>query len=240
MDKITVSCTLDDGPFRRQLSNIEARQLPFAAKNALNDVAGDVLELVRDRMKVVFDRPTRWTQNAFRIDYARKTRLEAVVKLKDQVAGKHYLKVQEEGGPRPQTAFEKGMALRLPYEGVIRAVIPTQHARLDAFGNWSSGERNQVMSALGVQRNAGDNTSEASRKRNKGRASYFVPKKGLAPGVYKRTQPGGIPVKVLNFSDSAPTYSARLGFEKSAVLVWQSKLPTHLARRLDEAIATAK
>lgn len=240
MDRIVMGLDLDAVPLKRHLSNLEQAQLPFAASRALNDTAYDVLDHIKERMRVVFDRPTRWTLNALMVKPARKNDLEAVVKERPSVSARHYLKVQEGGGPRGQTGVEKLLSSKLAYSGLIQAVLPAENARLDGFGNWSSGERNQVLAALAAQRDATANTSDASRKRSKGRATYFVPKGGLAPGVYKRASPGADPQRVLKFTAKTPTYRPLLGFYDGAAEIWAARLPDHLAKRLEQAVAAAR
>ncbi|NEX45195.1 hypothetical protein [Pseudotabrizicola algicola] len=237
MDNLSIR--LDDRAFGRQLSNLERVQLPFAAANALNDTAADALKHIQDRMDVVFDRPTRWTKNALMVWRAKKGNLEAQVKERPSVGSRHYLKVQEAGGVRPQTGVEKLLAGRVAYAGIIAAALPAAGAKLDSYGNWSGGERNQVLSALGAQRDRAANQTEASRKRAKGRASYFVPKHGLSPGVFKRTVTGELS-KVLTFTTAMPRYDQRLGFYDGVQEVWSDKLPGHLNRRLAEAVASAR
>ncbi|PTX38710.1 hypothetical protein IQ03_00576 [Gemmobacter caeni] len=235
-----LSIRVDDSQFRRHLTNLEVAQLPFAAANALNDTAKDALEYIQRRMEVVFDRPTRFTKNALMVWRADKRNLEAQVKERPSVGRRHYLKVEEGGGARPQTGVEKLLSSRVAWGGVIRSVLPGEHARLDGSGNWSSGERNQVLSALGAQRDPRTNTTERSAKRAPKRAKYFVPQHGLAPGVYRRAKPDDIAVRVLKFSDKAPKYTPRLGFYEGVDEVWQRRLPDHLDRRLAEAVARAR
>jgi hypothetical protein len=234
-----LSIRIDDAALGRQLKTLEVKQFPFAASRALNDTAYDALKHIQDRMDVVFDRPTRWTKNALMVWRADKTNLVAQVKERPSVGRRHYLKVEEEGGARPQTGIEKLLAAHVPYHGLIAAAIPVAGAKLDSHGNWSSGERNQVLSALGAQRDKQANTTEASKKRAKGRASYFVPKSGLKPGVWKRTATGDLS-QILTFAASAPSYSPQLGFYEGVQDVWTKRLREHLDRRLSEAVAAAK
>lgn len=233
-----LSINLDDAAFRRQLTNLEVTQLPFASAMALNDTAYDALKHIQDRMEVVFDRPTRWTKNAMMVWRASKTNLESQVKERPSVGPRHYLKVEEYGGSRPQTGVEKLLAANVAWSGYLAAAIPAAGAKLDSYGNWSPGERNQVLSALGAQRDKRTNQTEASKKRAKGRASYFVPKSGKS-GVYRRTS-GGEVSKVLTFTSSAPHYTKRLGFYDGVEEVWSRVLPDHLDRRLAEAVAKAR
>lgn len=237
MDDLTIQ--IDDRAFLRQLTNLEIVQLPFAGAMALNDTAYDALKHIQQRMDVVFDRPTRFTKNALFVWRANKNNLEAQVKERPSMGPRHFLKVQEAGGARPQTGLEKLMASRLAYAGILAAVVPASGAKLDGYGNWSPGERNVVLSSLGAQRDVRSNTTAASKKRKPNRAKYFVPTSGLAPGVYKRDG-SAAPVKVLSFLTSLPSYTKRLGFYEGTAEIWEARLPIHLRRRLDEAVATAK
>jgi hypothetical protein len=120
-------------------------------------------------------------------------------------------------------------------------VIPAAKAKRDAFGNWSPGERNQAISGIGGQRDRYANTTEASRKRNRRRATYFLsdPDNGLSPGIWRRNLDGSLD-KVALFTDSMPSYTPRLTFYQTAQQEAQQKFPGHFARRFLEAIATAR
>lgn len=236
--------SVDLAQFRRDVETIDQRQMPFAVATALNDTAKEVLEHLQNRMEVVFDRPTRFTKNSLQVWRATKTKLEAAVQERPSVGKRHYLKMQETGGARPQTGLEKAFG-NLAYEGLVRSVIPAtgspfEAARLDAFGNWSSGERNQVLSALKIQRDPNMNATAKSAKRNRKRATYFVPKHGLAPGVYRRNRPGDIPVRVLKFSDKAPVYPKRFGFYDGAEQIFSQRIGANLAKAIEHALATAR
>ncbi|PTV94913.1 hypothetical protein C8J27_106182 [Rhodobacter aestuarii] len=227
--------TLDDQALFRQLTNLERAQLPFAGARALNDTAADALKHMQDRMEVVFDRPTRWTKNAFMVWRAKTSNLEAQVKERPSMGRRHYLKVQEAGGQRPSTGVEGLLKTHLAYDGIIAAVVPAAKARLDSYGNWSSGERNQVLSALSAQRDRTANTTKASGKRAKARASYFVE----GTGIYRRKADGEVN-RVLHILDALPSYSPQLGFYEGVAEIWRYRLPVHLDRRLAEAVRTAR
>lgn len=231
-----LSLRLDTDGFAAALSALADRDVRPAAAWALNDTAADVLAHVQGRMQVVFDRPTLFTQNAFMVGRARADRLEAVVGERPSAGARHYLKVQEAGGPRSQTGFEKLLSQKLAYAGVVQSIIPADNARLDAYGNWSRGERNQVLSALQAQGDAAANTAARSAARNRGRARYFVPKSGLTPGIYKRTAKGQLGI-VAVISAKVPVYQQRLGFYEGAAEIWSARLPGHLARTLGRVMA---
>ncbi|MCL4069012.1 hypothetical protein M3484_20860 [Pseudomonas sp. GX19020] len=230
----------------RNLSGVGQKQVPFAAAVAVNKTAREVISHIKERMEVVFDRPTPFTKNAFELrPAATKTNAEATVAEKSMQGRRHYLKVQEAGGPREQTGLEKLLSLKAAWSGVIQSVIPAtgspfEAARLDRYGNWSSGERNQLLSGLGAQREASTNTTDKSRKRSKTRATYFVPKHGLAPGVYRRKAKGDIPVRVLKFSDKVPQYQKRLGFKEGVEAIFAQRIGVNFADALAKALSTAR
>lgn len=228
--------------FLRRTGELIDRHLPQVEVWAVNWTAEDVLEAVQDRMRVEFDRPTRWTLNAFHVWRATKADRTATVRERPSVGRRHYLKVQNQGGARPQTALEKLIASRVVSAQILQSVIPAEGAKLDAFGNWSRGERNQALSAIGSQRDAAANATEKStaRGRRLGRASYFVPKNGgLSPGIWKRTRTGDLS-KVAHFVDHAPRYEARLQFEGVAERAYREGIGRNLKRAWERAIATAR
>lgn len=234
MLKISVDDHEIDAAFKR----LSGRDLAVAASWALNDTAADVLEHVQKRMDEVFDRPTRFAKNAFTVRGARPNKLEASVEERPSVGKRHFLKVQERGGPRGNTGLESLLQSRLAYDGQITAIVPAGGAKLDAFGNWSRGERNQALSAVQSQRDATANTTTASRKRNRKRAGFFVPRSGskLSAGIWKRAPDGSIS-KVLHFTSAVPVYDKRLGFFDGAAGVHAAKLPGHMRRTFAKMLA---
>ena len=232
---ITPGLKLDVSRFTSALQALASKDVAVATVWALNDTATDVVDHIKTRMNVVFDRPTPFTQNAFMVVKAQTGHLEAVVLERPSLGARHYLKVEETGGLRAQSGFERLLARSLAYEGVIQSIIPADNARLDAYGNWSSGERNQVLSGLLAQRDVRTNTSVASRNRNGKRATYFIPQRGLSPDIYKREASGRIGI-VAHISAKVPVYQQRLGFFETAGDVWHDKLPSHMARTLGQMI----
>lgn len=231
---------VNTGPLMQSLEQLAKHELVRANVWALNDMAAEIRDYVTDRMNVVFDRPTPFTQRAFMVRGATANSLQAAVQLIPGQAKRHYLKVQEEGGTRAPTGFEAQIARSLPYPGIIRSILPGDNAKLDEFGNWSTRERKQVQSALGAQRDAASNTTAASRKRHKKRTKYFVPVNGgLYPGIYKRehgARRDDIGVVAI-FSERVPSYQPRLEFNEEAQRLFDEKMGAHLARTLGKVIA---
>ena len=233
-----LSITVHDRDLQAHLSRLSDRQIRIAASWALNDTARDVLAHVQSQMDEVFDRPTPFTKNAFTVRGATPNKLAAEVTERPSVGRRHYLKVQEGGGQRGRTGLEGLLDARLAYDGIITAVTPAAGAKLDAYGNWSRGERNQALSAVQAQRDTTANTTKASRRRNRKRAGFFVPKaeSRLSPGIWKR-EPDGTISKILHFTKAMPVYQPRLGFLEGAEQIWRQRLPDHLRRTIEKMAA---
>jgi hypothetical protein len=226
--------------FERGLNDVARRQLPFALALAMNDTAFRLLRLNRVHMGRVFDRPTRWTLNAFHYVRATKARPVATIKRKDAARGRHYLEVQEQGGARPLGGWEAQLAGRLPYSGRVGYVVPTKHMRRDRHGNVSRAEMQRVFSNTGAQVDAKANTSEESRKRSKRAAAYFVPKPSskLSPGIYRR-QADDLK-KVFAFDAATPRYTPRFEFHRRMRRGAERLLPAALLKSMRRALASAR
>lgn len=216
----------------RQFSNKLTVQIPWVTVQALNDTALEGLEAVQDEMRARFDRPVNFTLNAFMVWRADKRTMMAMVKERPSVGRRHYLKVQGSGGPRPNTGLEKLVQSRLRYAGNITAITPASGAKLDASGNWSTGQRNRVLSAVQSQRDSTANTTAASRKRNRKRAQYFVPRPGskLSPGIWERD--GKTIRKIVHFTQAVPTYRQSIDWRETVQRRTASAFARHFRARL--------
>lgn len=224
-----------------KLNRVEKSQVSFALSVAINDTAKEAVEDIKTEMKSVFDTPVRWTLNAFFVKRGTKRKPVAVIRRKDAQRGRHYLEVQSKGGARPQTGLEKGLGSRLAYAGIVRTVTPTSKARKTKAGNWSPAQRNQVLSGIKAQRDPTANTTKASKKRNKSRAGYFVPRPGskLSPGVYQRKSRKKI-VKILHFSDGSANYKKRLDIAKVTRTTVERRFDQNFRAALKRAVSTAR
>ena len=198
----------------REFGEGSRRRIEIAAQRAVLKTARAVMDAERAEMQRVFDRPTRWTLNAFRVAlgkesmWAGKLRTEggseisASLQVKDGYwyRADNYLDTQIMGGERRQKAFERA----LQWRGVLPAGwrgVPGKKAKLDAFGNHSPGEIRQILSWFGsAELVAGSiqNMTDATRaKRRKGTRTqrgfeYVAIQPGnrrgrLLPGIYRRT-----------------------------------------------------
>ena len=114
-----------------KLDNADKKQIPFAAKNTLNELAYEIAreELPAEARKIFEGGATSWTQRAFRFRKATKRKLYAIVYLRDDTHD--YLAFQIDGG------------IRLPNKKKI--LIPTDNIRLNKFGNITKGKRQTLF-----------------------------------------------------------------------------------------------
>ena len=226
-----------------KLAIMAQRQLPFAASKALNRTGVELLAWNKIQMRKRFDDPVRYTLNAFRLVRSRKNNLVAEVRRKDRPAGKHYLEVQQEGGFRPQKAFERKMEFRLPYKGMVRAVLPTKRTA-NRGSNVSMAWVNKALA--GVQQSY---ASEAYTRAERGKSStayprYFVAEpntgKNKAGGIYRVNAKKGKPQKLFTILDRMPRYNKRLPFTEYMTKQAKLSFPKNFRRELRQALRTAR
>ncbi|MFQ5736622.1 MAG: hypothetical protein ACE5GY_07135 [Thermodesulfobacteriota bacterium] len=235
----------------RELDDMGKRQMPYATKEAINATAKRIVKAEQGTMKQVFDRPTRWTLNSMRIEYAKKNRLHGRVSFKD--AGKNrpassYLSIETEGGARGEKGFER----RLRAAGYLPPgwyVVPAKGARLDRYGNITRGMHTKILSDLRAHADVGVTSNRAAGTPGK----YFVPlpkqgvdrfgnittKKHTLPlGIYKRLKRG---VKaVFIFVQKKPHYKKRLPWGEVAQKTFDRHFEREFDRAFDKAMRTAR
>lgn len=198
----------------RRLGDLGDKTVRRATVFALNDTAADILSATQKSIKDKFDRPTRFTQNAFMVWRARPSDTEpsAEVRERPSVGKRHYLKVQEAGGRRPLTGLEKAIAAALPGRS-MKAVVPTRFAKKDRSGNWSRAEKRKVVQAV-----------------QQGGAGPLFLAKGDRAGVYMRLGIGQGVRKIAHFTSADPSYRPLLGFFEGGEEVWQREYARHYRR----------
>lgn len=190
-----------------------------ALAQAINDVVPVAVSSLQDEANQSFDRPTPFTLNAFRVQYAKPDNPEASVWVKDEKSGssrgqspEDWLEPQVFGGDRKLKASERW----LREKGILPAgkyITPAGGARLDAYGNMSRGHMMQLLSGLkALGREGSDHSATNSRRsRAKGHANaFFVIRRGSTPiGIGERRGSGM--TMVLAFV-SQPSYAPRFDF----------------------------
>lgn len=200
---------------RQAIDSIDAalqRQIPFATKLLLDELALGVKAEQEREIRRIFDRPTPYTQRSIFIRRATKARLQALVWVKDDLAGApdtNYLDSQVFGGARRFKRFERA----LQRVGVLPAgwyAVPGVGATLDAYGNMSRGQIVQLIAYFdafgeqGFRANLGTKGRDRLRKgtRNRQAKEYFA----AVPGVRRTAhmQPGIYEARFTGFGRTTP------------------------------------
>lgn len=175
--------------FDRAFTELEQKNIPFAMKQAVNNLAWEIRFQWQRQAKRVFDRPTPMTINSVQYRKAGSgggaTRnygggigdvqahpgtggLFAEIYIRDQAhkgtPPAKYLFPEVFGGERRPKGFER----LLQAKGILPAdqfAVPGRGAELDAFGNIKASEINRLLSQLGARSDKYTNESLASRKR---------------------------------------------------------------------------
>ncbi|WP_287880453.1 hypothetical protein [Acidovorax sp.] len=229
------------------LAGFSDRRMNAAVATALTKTAVDIRQVVRDKLPVIFDRPTGYTLNSMFVKPATAEKLEALMYFKDDRAtsnagtpATYYLKPSIDGGVRRIKRFERALQL----SGNMPAgwfVVPGAGARLDANGNISKGQIIQILSQLRIQLVAGSNRNMSfdpqkqitAQRKAGGRFFVIQPgTKGAAPGVYQREFTGRQITPVMLFTKSA-IYRRRFDFDDITRREAEQRLP----KALDAAIA---
>lgn len=186
---------------------------------AVNEIGGEAIKLLQAEAGTVFDRPTRFTTNAFRLLRAKPSAPEAAVWVKDEKDGAG-------AGQAPEAWFEpqvyggerrlKRSEYRLREQGILPSglfLAPGPGARMDAYGNMSRGHMQQILSGLGAENASGSTivATQSKRSLKKGHAqAFFVIKRGKRPiGIAERR---GKTMAVVLLFVRQPNYAARFDF----------------------------
>lgn len=131
------------------------KQSRFGIARAITKTAKDVERQLKQEMATKTDRPTPYFLKSTFVQPATQQLLVARVGLKDRIFGKNSIASAEmfghhfQGGARVPKALELYLR-RAGLLGGNEFVVPGAGARLDAFGNMSRGQVQQVMSQLRV------------------------------------------------------------------------------------------
>lgn len=238
------------------LDDFSKRQAPYAIKTALNNVAQSAKDDVVDEMRRVFDRPTPYTLNAFRIDYATKSKLSARIWFKDPErlsTPNHYLAPNVYGGSRDKKPYEKAL-YRI---GILRAgqfTVLASGAEQDAYGNISAGQIVQILAffqAFATKGYKANMTAASKTKLKKTTAKkvgmeYFAitgyKQAGpLRPGIYQRwyLPKGAKIVPVLLFVDRVSYERRRLDVQTIAAWTFKKEFNSAFDDSMKMALRTA-
>ncbi|PRB80516.1 hypothetical protein [Pseudomonas sp. MYb185] len=226
------------------LQQLKGNAPTHALVQVLNNMATDAIAPLQAEAASVFDRPTPFTLNAFRIDYAKPSSLEAAVSVKDEKSGSSkgqapeaWFEPQVYGGERQLKASEKW----LRQAGILPAglyAVPGPGARLDAYGNMSRGHIQQLLSGLKAFDLSGSdhNATDSKRSQAKGHArAFFVLRRGKrALGIAERR---GKTMQLVLIFVREPNYAPRFDFHKVVRQIAEND--ALFESYVDEALATA-
>jgi hypothetical protein len=253
---ISFTMKADTDKLQRKLNNLVNAQMPYATSLAINETLKTLEKYNKALMGKAFDRPTKFTMNAFYVQFSNKRTLMGALRRKQMVVGRHYLEVQDAGGQRPMKGFEKNFVMKLAYRGLIHGVMPTENSPLDSHGNMTMAFINRVSSQLGVQRDSAQNKPYQSKTKTGRRSTatrYFVPdpdhplaQRG-GPGVYSTKQDalgskrtGSRVTKLLNFAQAKPVYKKRTDFDNNMRKAAANLMPKKMKQGIRRALATAR
>ena len=198
----------------KRIERKHQRQVPFAASQALNDVAKSAaLESNAQTGKVFKGGAVAHTKRAFRYKNSHKTRLFSEVYVAPQQG---YMAYQIEGGTR----FPKGRAVR----------VPTRNTKLNIYGN-STGSKLKAFR---------DNKAKYFTGVPKGMPDAGA---GIWERYGRKTKKGGQRIRMVSAFQPKATYKAKFPFEKivgGVVADPVTGFGTRFRKRLDAAIRTAR
>ena len=118
--------------------------------------------------------------------------------------------------------------------------MPAPGQRLNKYGNLTAARYNRILSGLGAQRDANQNSSANSNARNTRRKAVFYAKKGgnLHPGVYERARSGRI--KPVLIEVKQPQYERRYDFFGISHAFVRRQLPISMRIMMQRAVRTAR
>lgn len=212
-----------------QLSNLQKQQIPFAASKAINEILKTSAPAVKAEMQRVFDRPTPWTLNSYRVlKWANKRSLFGEVGFKDldyaggpggrkSSAAGVYLQPEIQGIPRRA----KGLEALLRSRGLLGSgefVVPSKFQKLDKHGNVSRGVIQKVLANLQATRDQYSRTPTGGARGGKKKAQYFFTRQGVRgakiTAIWYRSGERAIPAFIV--IGAAPRY--RKMFEPNTVV----------------------
>lgn len=229
---------------KRNLTETERRQVPFASMQSINDAGFHTMNDLRDLARQTFHMPLSWTIKQIRYRRTKDKRNPSGLIYIDTEAKKVFRHHIESGG-RQLKRYE----WLLQRKGILpqgQHTIPAKRL-LNANGNIKKSELNKIISGVQAFTEAGFTANRTARSGRRKTNRYFVANgtgatSHLAPGIYEVTTSGrrrGSLQPALLFIDS-PTYKKRYDFykyaERRAIHHFRQAFPGRLAA----AVATRK
>ena len=228
----------------------QARQIPFAASQALNATARTIRAATLAEMAAQFDRPTPLVMKSLFITPATKAKLQAAVYLKDrEIGGKNSRSMAEILGHQ----FAGGTRLRKRMENAFTAaglislgeyLVPGPDAKLDQYGNLSRGQTQQIYAALRLFRDPYQNATQSPRSQRHAKAAgrmFWSDGKGankVRRGLWA-TDARGYP-RLLMLAIPTPVYRRRIDMDRISGQVVAREFDGLFDAALQKALASAR
>ncbi len=248
-----VSVRGDVKKLTRHLRAIHEKQIPFATAQAINAVLKTSAPAVKREMQLVFDRPTNWTLNSYRVlKWANKRDLVGAVGFKDMdyrggpggkesSAAGNYLKPEMYGTERKQTRFEALIQAR----GLIgpgEFLVPSKYQPRDRFGNVPRGVFQKVLANLQATLDPYSRTPAGGARGGDRKAEYFFTRQGVRgaklTAIWHRVGRNAIPAFIV--ITGAPQYRKRFSPTKVVQRELNKRFHIEFETAMARAIATAK
>ncbi|MCG5240081.1 hypothetical protein ACIU1J_01880 [Azospirillum doebereinerae] len=249
-----IKVTVKDGEIAIRYLGDMSQQARRTIATALTETAWIGQRTLREDMKRVFDRPTRYALNSLSVQKAGSATLTAKVYFRDAwdkgVPAAKFMAPEVFGGARSHKRSESQL-IRAGKMPAGRFLVPGAKAELDAYGSQKSGQIVKAISALKAFGEVGYLANRNEKKRGRGKRKgelYFAIGGGshLHPGVYQRTGSGGASggtprgiAPVMAFV-RAPSYAPRLPMAATVEAVVVREFPAQFQRALDRAAARGR
>ena len=228
---ISINIKANLKPLHQAMIAIGKEQVPFAMSLALNDLARGVRDLERDLVSDTFETPTPFTQNAFRIEVATKSKPIARVAAKDIQSA--YLEPYVVGGNRSL--------------GNKRGMLAPRGVGLNQYGNLSKGKLASLRAKPGVFVGAvtfkkGGKTINGVWQRGQTKRGARTKGNGSYGTKGKHHQAGGVRTTLkllIQFEDTTPV-KKRLPFEQRARTYIERNAAAAFDAALRRALASAR
>jgi hypothetical protein len=222
-----ISFTVDTSGLDKAMKLTDAirKQMPFATSRALNQMAFQVSQDLRNQTPAFFDRPNAYTRKGFFYTRSTKADLVATVTAGDtrdpNDRRRQYLARQIVGGTRVSKSAENKTGSLFP---VVQGqqLVPTRAAKRNSFGNVPRSFWGTITA---------DNPKFFVGKPQGGTRSF---------GIYQRFGPKGRNLKALMVAQDSTQYSKLFPMERIAYQTISRNWSRYLASSLEKAIATAK
>ena len=238
----------------RKLERINQYQVPFAASLALNRIAVNMRDQLKETMKSTFRNPVPFTLNSLYIKASNKSNLEIEVGLKEFAAkgnpASKYLLPQIKGGQAYDTRFQKSLQYKQLLSPGMYA-IPTQsdYIRRNQYGNVMPSQYTEILYSLKAFRDtsAFSFNRHANKKRNT--TEYFAvtttrrTKKGyLYPGIYRSNVDPGYEQDraIFWFQRRKPEFQPKFPLTQIGRDFANNNWDKEFGRALSEAISSAR